>query len=551
MSRNAMGGRSGSSGDTGGGREMHPRLEISQLMTHPAHAKQRVLFLSALRQQQLRAPSDPASYYQLLGIHGAPFKAYRGVTPPRLRCNPAKQWCGYCHHGDSLFPTWHRAYLLFLERHLRAEAAAVGERLARAQPGHAHAWRAAAAAPRVPYWDFAGRAAARQGVPRSFETAAVLDLNTGKPVTVLNPLRQYRLPLDTGNPGDMFPRFSRAGTPTLRWPGGPAFAASNIGALNASVIRNSAGRWRESMRAVLSQSDWRCFSNHDAPLRMSHLQTAIAADPQQCPPLASLEFLHDLLHEGLGGPQGHLAHTGISAFDPLFLIIHSSIDRLLALWQLAHPGAAWAEAGNATMGTRAVPRGSLSKEKTEDWELRSYGAGKWIVTNVSDTRFPLAYAKGSSRLMKYFKGSNTEEKTFNLTTPTLAELKPKEGGKGKQGNYSFSLWLPTELQASQQAPPGESVCKDTPEPTDAELKVIEYPSMEVYVRVFSGFATEGRALDEASTLMDTLDEEGRDFGEDVVWLAVYDPPQKLQQRHNEVHIPAGKSQPQGQPVAAA
>lgn len=53
------------------------------------------------------------------------------------------------------------------------------------------------------------------------------------------------------------------------------------------------------------------------------------------------------------------AHTGISAFDPLFLLIHSSIDRLLALWQLAHPGAAWAEAGRAAMGTRAVRKGSV------------------------------------------------------------------------------------------------------------------------------------------------------------------------------------------------
>lgn len=51
-----------------------------------------VLFLLALRQQQLRPASDPASYYQLLGIHGAPFKVYRGVAPPGLRCDPSKQW---------------------------------------------------------------------------------------------------------------------------------------------------------------------------------------------------------------------------------------------------------------------------------------------------------------------------------------------------------------------------------------------------------------------------------------------------------------------------
>lgn len=33
--------------------------------------------------------------------------------------------------------------------------------------------------------------------------------------------------------------------------------------------------------------------------------------------------------------------------------------------------------------------------------------------------------------------------------------------------------------------------KDTPQPTDADVKVVEYDSITVYVRVFSGFATEG------------------------------------------------------------
>lgn len=33
-------------------------------------------------------------------------------------------------------------------------------------------------------------------------------------------------------------------------------------------------------------------------------------------------------------------------------------------------------------------------------------AGKWLVTNVSNSKFELAYTRASSRLMKYFKGSN-------------------------------------------------------------------------------------------------------------------------------------------------
>ncbi len=49
----------------------------------------------------------------------------------------------------------------------------------------------------------------------------------------------------------------------------------------------------------------------------------------------------------------------------------------------------------------------------------------------------------------------------------------------------------------------------------------------------------------------SLPQEGHEFSGEVLWLAVYDPPQKLQQRHNEVHIAAGKSQPSKHAVAAA
>ena len=36
--------------------------------------------------------------------------------------------------------------------------------------------------------------------------------------------------------------------------------------------------------------------------------------------------------------------------------------------------------------------------------------------------------------------------------------------------------------------------KDTPQPTDAHVRVVEYESITVFVRVFSGFATEGAKI---------------------------------------------------------
>jgi hypothetical protein len=51
------------------------------------------LFLWALHRQQRRPHTDPASFYQLMGIHGSPYKPYRGVVRPGFSCNATQQWC--------------------------------------------------------------------------------------------------------------------------------------------------------------------------------------------------------------------------------------------------------------------------------------------------------------------------------------------------------------------------------------------------------------------------------------------------------------------------
>lgn len=40
---------------------------------------------------------------------------------------------------------------------------------------------------------------------------------------------------------------------------------------------------------------------------------------------------------------------------------------------------------------------------------------------------------------------------MDITTPTLAEVKlSKQGGEGKDKDYSFSLWLPEQFQVGAQ-----------------------------------------------------------------------------------------------------
>ncbi|KAI0907328.1 putative tyrosinase [Ustulina deusta] len=54
----------------------------------------------------------PNSFFSIASFHGEPFRG-PGVTDPAW-------WGGYCNHGNILFPTWHRVFLLRLEDALRS-----------------------------------------------------------------------------------------------------------------------------------------------------------------------------------------------------------------------------------------------------------------------------------------------------------------------------------------------------------------------------------------------------------------------------------------------
>ena len=68
-----------------------------------------------------KAPQkDLISFFQLGGIHGAPYIAWDGVGPEK----PTEQ-AGYCTHGSVLFPTWHRPYVALYEASIRTGPALV------------------------------------------------------------------------------------------------------------------------------------------------------------------------------------------------------------------------------------------------------------------------------------------------------------------------------------------------------------------------------------------------------------------------------------------
>lgn len=51
------------------------------------------------------------SFFQIGGIHGRPYEDWNGA----IASDNAGKYQGYCTHGTTLFPTWHRPYVLLLE----------------------------------------------------------------------------------------------------------------------------------------------------------------------------------------------------------------------------------------------------------------------------------------------------------------------------------------------------------------------------------------------------------------------------------------------------
>lgn len=90
------------------------RKSITKVVENPAELDK---LIYAFREIQKADPGEPGnpnlkSFDVIAGFHGQPF---RGAG-----YGNSAWWGGYCHHGNVLFPTWHRAYLFHLERALQS-----------------------------------------------------------------------------------------------------------------------------------------------------------------------------------------------------------------------------------------------------------------------------------------------------------------------------------------------------------------------------------------------------------------------------------------------
>jgi tyrosinase len=282
--------------------------------------------------------SDPRSFFVLGGYHGEPF---RGAG-----WGNNAFWGGYCHHGNVLFPIWHRIYLYQLEEALRSI------------PGCEEVT--------LPFWDECSEDSLTNGIPWAL-TEETFELD-GQ--TIANPLRSYIFPVNVVDhiSGDK-PNYSKAaGYETVRYPYSGLVGTADDRAATAkhnaqwsypqavAVLNKNIVAWLNQQIVIdgrtVATGVLKAFTDClDAPNYTVFSNTTSAAAWNDNAPLAvPLESPHNKIHLALGGfdvpgveddsviadANGDMGENDTAGLDPIFFFHHCFIDRLFWLWQKRH-----------------------------------------------------------------------------------------------------------------------------------------------------------------------------------------------------------------------
>ncbi|KAK8146313.1 hypothetical protein G3M48_003261 [Beauveria asiatica] len=256
------------------------------------------LYLQALRAMYDRDSKDPESFFQIAGIHGRPFTEYNNAG--KMKTNG---WGGYSTHGEILFIIWHRPFVALFEQTLVKEA----KILAAQYPDHLRPlYQRAAEDLRAPYWDWALEPwLPSAALPETIEVKAATETGTvAKKID--NPLYTYRFSNEV-----MQGKFGQFNTYNRM------YRCQNPQDANQKLYSRNYKSW---VYDVFSRA--KSFS-----------EFATTASKG-----SSLEGVHNAIHWD-AGCGGQFLDSQYAAFEPLFMLHHSNVDRLWAYWQAIYPEA--------------------------------------------------------------------------------------------------------------------------------------------------------------------------------------------------------------------
>lgn len=296
---------------------------------------------------------DLKSFFKLGGFHGEPF---RGAG-----WGNNAYWGGYCNHGNVLFPTWHRVYLLKLEEALQSIKGCKDVML--------------------PFWDETDEYSRTKGIPWPL-TNEFFELDG---VQIPNPLRSFVFPVNiTDHISGDNPNYSKPlGYETVRYPlSGIVGNQTEIEATrkhnaqypdyneNVTLLNENILNWLNShivvngttiethvakqYRDCLDAPNYTVFSNTTSASEWNAERQTV--DPNTGLPVKGsykvvvpLESPHNSIHLAVGGcdipnydrspiegANGDMGENDTAGLDPIFYFHHCNVDRVFWLWQQRH-----------------------------------------------------------------------------------------------------------------------------------------------------------------------------------------------------------------------
>ncbi|KAG6363808.1 hypothetical protein INS49_008911 [Diaporthe citri] len=214
---------------------------------------------------------------------------------------------GFCPHSQLLFGLWHRPFISLYEQTLVTHAIQISQRYA---GDKAPAYRAAAGSLRVAYWDWAANAS----LPEIITHERIEVNGPSGPVTVKNPLhsywfQSYPFSIQYMNAGVLSKQSRTTRCPTED-------INDDVAKVNAALVSSEfKAQVYNTFTTVTS------FEN-----MVTDRYTA-----------TSFESPHNNVHNSVGCSNGTMYDLNWSAFDPAFMLHHTNVDRLIALWQAIYP----------------------------------------------------------------------------------------------------------------------------------------------------------------------------------------------------------------------
>ncbi|KAJ8270518.1 hypothetical protein GJAV_G00115870 [Gymnothorax javanicus] len=170
-----------------------------------------------------------------------------------------------------------------------------------------------------------------------------------------------------------------------------------------------------------------------------------------------------------------------------------------------------------------LPKFLPEESKSQDYEVRTYLATKWVSTRVTGLQYKPAVSTGFRRLFSYIQGSNEPNEKVEMTAPVTCLVEPG-AGPACESTFTVSFYVPEQHQ------------DDPPKPTDPEVFIEHRKEHTVFVRTYGGFSNEEVIREQLLQLMKSLQRDGLEFEEKPYYTAGYDSPFKLINRRNEVWL---------------